>query len=66
MEENNRIVNELLTGKARHKALYQALPGGVSEIMVDLNHSLTHSLTQPHTAASVIDATASLVHRCGG
>jgi len=68
MEQNNRIVSKLLIGKTTHKAMYRALPGGLSEIMVDLTHSLTHSLTltQPQTAASVIDATASLVQRRGG
>jgi len=43
MEQNNRIVNQLLIGKATHKALYRPLPGGVSEIMVDLTHSASHS-----------------------
>jgi hypothetical protein len=46
MEQNNRIASELLIGKATHKALYRALPGGMSEIMVDLTHSLSLSLTQ--------------------
>ena len=45
MGQNNRIVNELLIVRATHEALYWALPGGVSEIMVDLTHSLTHSLS---------------------